>query len=347
MSGQGEETEESTEALPAAPGGPQKERPLIDLREVLEARRGKGAGLGVPEAILFLDYMDRKEERAYRRDQAEAKATAPSTPSSSPQIERLRTEFDGLKSSVADLVDRLKMREASTAQKDFADEIMKGVKNEVNPTIQALESRLKTIEEGLTVPPAEAATKTSDLAEATHTLRDAIDKLGEKAGAKALNLDDVDKILTIMDKLKVHIPKEASGEFDWRTTGITTAGEVASEFIKAYKEVSTSAAGTGELEPEAATPAKRNIIERQLLLYLQRKMKEGAVTFSPYEAAEEVGATPRQIMLALESLTQKGLWRPPKPSKGDKKHVPPKTEASRREEKIEGVIQEGEIFRPV
>ena len=208
------------------------------------------------------------------------------------------------------------------------------------PTIQALEQRVNTLTEIAKTAPAEGTeAKPSELAEATHALRDAIDTLGEKAGAKALSLDDVDKILGIMEKLKGHLP-ESPGEFDWRTTGITTAGEVATEFIKAYKEVAGSKEET--YAEEEAPSAKRNIIERQLLLYLQRKMKEGAATFNPYKAAEELGATPRQIMLALEALTQKGLWMPPTP-KGAKKRVP-KTKTP--EEKIEGVIEEGEIFRP-
>lgn len=334
------EGEGEGEVRPAAPAT-KEEKPLIDLGEILKSRRAQGQGLGVAEAILFLDYMDRKDERLYRREQGEKKSP---TPSPNPEVETLKGELTSLKSSVADLTQTLKMQTASKAQQEFANEIKTGVKNEIMPTIEGLEKTVNSlVEMGKTAPPGTEA-KTSELAEATHTLRDAIDKLGEKAGAKALSLDDVEKILGVMDKLRGQLPKEAQGEFDWRTTGITTAGEVATEFIKAWQEVQGGREET-YAEKETTPPGKKNIIERQLLLYLQRKMKEGAASFSPYDAAEELGATPRQVMSALESLTEKGLWMPPtEPTRGKKSE---QTKTQSTEETIAGVVEEGEVFRAV
>lgn len=186
-------------------------------------------------------------------------------------------------------------------------------------------------------------------------IRDELKAFGEKvvegagAGAGAGKQGDVgdvfDKAVILLDKITDVTKKYGGGgggEFDWKTTAIATGGEVATEFIRAWQEISGGKEGAGA-EQEVPT-AKRNIIERQLLLYLQRKMKEGAATFSPYDAAEELGATPRQIMAALEALTQKGLWAPPKTSKRGKKSAP--TKKTKPTPKVEGVIEEGEIFRP-
>lgn len=261
-----------------------------------------------------------KVERMEKRSEFEA------------QLAPIKQQLAGLGKQIEKLSEKPKTPEESEALK------------ELRGSIQAISDRFEKKEE--------RDAYAAELKGMRDDLKDFGEKVTEGAAAgRTGSVGDVfDQAVNLLDKI-TEITKKygggGEGEFDWRTTAITTGGEVATEFIRAYEKVS-GAKGEAAAEEEKAPTAKRNIIERQLLLYLQRKMKEGAATFSPYDAAEELGATPRQIMAALEGLTQKGLWAPPAAAPKGAKERGPKAKRKEKEppEEIEGVIEEGEIFRP-
>jgi hypothetical protein len=328
-----EEIEKPPEKGKAVTPPPEEERPAFDLMSLIKERGKRVEGLGVPEAILLMDYYDRRDDRLWRREQAQR---APS--SSSPETEALKKDLSDLKESVKTLMDTIQTMRQTEAQKAFADGIVKSINEQITPTIKALETRIASIEETQkATPPAATPQTPSELSEAIKGFTKAVDALGEKAGARALTLGDVDVLLGIIDKVKTTIPKsEVAGEFDWRTTGITTFGEIGKELISAYKEIE-SKRPREEIEAEKTTPEARKIIERQVYNHVMKLIAGGAKDLNIYETADALGLTPRQVYEAVETLKSKGYLRITAPSKvGGAK-------AGEAEKAFE---EEGEVIKP-
>jgi len=161
-----------------------------------------------------------------------------------------------------------------------------------------------------------------------------------KGGETSEKLKDyLDSLGAIMDKI-TEMGKgkgETSGEFDWRTAGISTFGEVATEAIRAYREIEAGKPpGEGKEEPGLSS----KIVERRVYNHAMKKIAEGQLTLNPYEAAEELGLTPTQVWRAVESLRERGALRAPAVGKGGRGE-------EKRERETEATPSEGEVFSEV
>jgi len=324
MTEQGEtQTAEKEPVVPRPPPSEEEkeEKRPFNLAELMRSRR-KGEGPGFWETLAYMDYQDRKEERAWRREERErATKNTPQT-SASPDVEALKKEVGDLKDTVSDLLETIRSQQQEKAQKEFVDGVVKSTTDKIMPELQAVKQKLEEYDQRL----AKGEPPEFSLEELKESLVDAIDRLGEKAGAGGKTLTDVvgdvDKLLGVVESIEKRIRKGEGGEVDYKTMAVSTVGEIGKELITAYKEIETSkSGGLGSAEvPPAETPAStmQTIIKRQVQNYLTQRMTAGAVTFNVAEAAKELGLTPGQIVWAYKELMKEGFFQVKVSSKGKK-----------------------------
>lgn len=147
------------------------------------------------------------------------------------------------------------------------------------------------------------------LQKSTDALRLAIEKLGGEGGEKEKLSGLLDTVTIIIEKMtnlsqKLGGKPETPGELDWRTVAMSTAGEVATEAIKAYRDVETGkAAGK---EDEGTQPLSGQVIERRVYNYAMKKIAAGELNVDPYKAADDLSLTPNQVWTAIENLRKRG-----------------------------------------
>jgi len=342
MTEQGEETEQ---VAPTAPRPAEKEesRPF-DLGELLRSRK-KGEGVGFWETLAYMDYQDRKEERAWRREQTERNTKNPPTPTSSPEVEGLKKEVSDLKETVSELLKAIRSRARDEAQEKFVAGVVKQTTDQIMPRLEDLSNRLEAFEKK--GEPAE----TSELTEIRDSLQGIVDQIGEKVGAKGMTLSDVEQLMGIIESIEKRFHKGGGegGEVDYKTTAVSTIGEIGKELITAYREIETSKSGGGGFEvPKEETPAStmQTIIKRQVQNYLTTRMKAGAVTFNVAEAAKELGLTPGQIVWAYKALMKEGFFQVKVSSKGKTKVRETETIGGETEIPISTETEEEQVFNP-
>ena len=218
------------------------------------------------------------------------------------QTSMLEKETERLKETIKTYEDRDK-RAAEFAP--LYDQIGK-----LNDTIGGLKEQIAGI--GSTTPP--DAKRTSDILELATSIKDGMEKMAENIGKGQLGLSEVDTLIATVEKLKGILPttKEES-ELSPTTMAISAASEVGREIIKEYGKIRRH-----EEEEDLSTgrkaPVKQRVIERQVLHYVNRALESGKGEIDAYVAAEELGCTPEEVLIAVESLTKKGLIRYEKPS---------------------------------
>lgn len=330
------------EAPMPPPRPPEEEAPIFDLKSLLSARKG-GQQPGFWEVLAYMDYMDRKEDRMWRRQQLERQPHN----SPSPEVQQLRDQVKMLTENVQNLMKQLQSQQQQQAQKEFVDNLTKGIIGQLSPKLENLEKRIGQIEQQASELRETQPEKASALENVAKELRQAVERLGEKAGASQLNLSDVDTLLNVLDRLQQKLPKTAStGEVDWRSVGISTVGEIGKELVGAFREIESSKRSGFQPTSQAQTPeaaSMQNVIKQQLKAYILRRMKAGATTMNVQQAAQELGLTPQQIVQAYKALADEGWFHVKIPKKETEK----KTETA--EEGIpeaSGYEESGQVFQP-
>lgn len=219
----------------------------------------------------------------------------------------VKQELGALRSEVGTLKDYLKQQQATERDKAIREETVKEIVAQFGPTVQALEAKITELQkQGSTSPQTITIPGLDDL---SSKLREAIDKLGERAGAKSLTLAEVEPILTLMDSLEKRMKKEPTGEFDWKTAAISTIGEIGKEAVTAAKDVMAARTPPSTLATPTPTPQSaemQGIIKRQVQNYILRRLNTGATTMNLQEAAQNLGLAVEQVAWAYQQLMQEG-----------------------------------------
>jgi len=164
------------------------------------------------------------------------------------------------------------------------------------------------------------------LAESMKGIRDDLKDLGEKfksGGGKGVSDvgDAFDQAVTLIDKItELTKTKGGAGEgdIDWRATAITTAGEIATETIKAARDI-MSGKGVEEEEEKPTETRKETvserIVDRKLLNYIRERVATGATQINSKTAAKDLNLTEEQVLESHARLEEKGLIVTPGESK--------------------------------
>jgi hypothetical protein len=222
----------------------------------------------------------------------------------------VKTEFADLKIQVANMTELISKQREEEKEKAFAENLFEQVNAKIMPALQSLQVQVNELAKQPPTP--SGPDRADELREISKEIKDAVDRMGEKAGAKQLTLADVDPLLTIITKIDEKFKKEPTGEFDWRVATISTLGETMKEGIAAYKEVQAAkaaGAGAAQGQPQSNAPANAEmaaIIRRQVQNYILGKLSTGAATMNIQDAARELGLTPEQVAWAYQTLTAEG-----------------------------------------
>ena len=332
---------EEVEVAPPPP--PPEEKPLFDLEDLLKARRGK-EGVGFWEVLAYLDYKDRREDREWRRREMERMNQSQSPPN--PEIEVLKTEVSELRKTVGDLLETIRSQQQQEAQKQFVEGVVKQTTDKIMPELQTVKQKLEEYDERL----ASGGKPPFSLEDLKETLKDSIDRIGEKVGAGGKTIpdlvSDIDKIMVLFDSIEKRV-KRGEGEVDYKTMAVSTVGEIGKELIGAYRDIATFPPSLEAPPPETPASTMQTIIKRQVQNYITQRMKTGAATMNVQQAAEELGLTSGQVVWAYQTLMKEGWFHVRVPTKGKRKvkesEVPPEEKAAPEEETFS---EEEQVFNP-
>lgn len=225
--------------------------------------------------------------------------------------EAFKSEMDGLKEQVSTLTELMSKQRADEHEKAFGESVVASVNATILPQLQSLQAQVDAIAKQ--PPPPTAPDRTEEMKDISNSLKEAVDKLGEKAGAKQLTLADVDPLLGIIDKVQEKFKKEPTGDMDWKAATVSTLGETLTEAVKAYREVevtkANALAGTAGGQPQVQPPQNaemQTVIKRQVQNYILQRLQTGAITMNIQEAARALGLTQEQVAWAYQTLMNEG-----------------------------------------
>jgi len=321
--------QEMNEMLKNLPNTPTTMRVKDTLGGMFAARAGRTMLERFPRVGGADPMMDRMEKLMDKympmimtmRMVAETMSAEPKQKTQQEIPETVKAELSGLKEDFASVREMLAKQTEEKKDRELAEGIIGQVDARLAPVMQGLQSLGSQVDELLKKPEHTTGPSTSqEIIEMRTDLKEAIDKLGEKAGAKQLTLADVDPILSIIDRLQAKFRKEPAGEFDWRTATVSTLGEIGKEAITAYKDVATvakSSQGTGTSQALPNTEMQA-VIRKQVQNYITQRIQTGAVTMNIEECARALALSPDQVGWAYQTLMDEG-WinvRIPKKTKG-------------------------------
>lgn len=145
-----------------------------------------------------------------------------------------------------------------------------------------------------------------------------------KGGGQSTDVGNVfDQAVTLMDKITEMSKKYGGGggdgDLDWRAAAITTTGEIATEAIKAARDIMS-----GEEEEEEAQkqikkePISQRIVDKKVLNYIREHAAAGATDINTKDAAKALKLNEKQVFDSYQRLEAKGLVTTP----GAKKENP-------------------------
>jgi hypothetical protein len=181
-----------------------------------------------------------------------------------------------------------------------------GLSKEVKQMLDAMNKRLDTLDQRY-----QTSQEIQSIRNEIATLKTSLEKSGKPSDVT----DVFDQAVKLIDKVNEVVKKAGGvgeGEFDWRAAAISSASEIATEAISAYKEI---AAAKPREEEQPKTMQKQpekvseQIVDRKLLSYIQGKLAQGAKEFLSTEAAQVLGVPEEEILKSFQRLKAKGILR--------------------------------------
>jgi len=181
-----------------------------------------------------------------------------------------------------------------------------GLSKEVKQMLDAMNKRLDTLDQRY-----QTSQEIQSIRNEIATLKTSLEKSGKPSDVT----DVFDQAVKLIDKVNEVVKKAGGvgeGEFDWRAAAISSASEIATEAISAYKEIAATKPReeeqpkTMQKQPEKVS---EQIVDRKLLSYIQGKLAQGAKEFLSTEAAQVLGVPEEEILKSFQRLKAKGILR--------------------------------------
>jgi hypothetical protein len=297
---------------------------------------------------ILADIMDRREDRREERMWKREQRMNPQSNKPNPEVEALKAEVSELRKAVFDLLETMRSEKQAEAQKQFVEGVVKQTTDKIMPELQYVKEKLAEYDKKIA---SGQRPDTSALLEIKETLKETMDKIGEKVGASGKTLSDVvsdvDKIMALFDSIEKRIKRgEGGGEVDYKTMAVSTIGEIGKELVSAYRDISSAKVAGQYSPPQPETPSAtmQNIIKRQVQNYILNRMQAGATTINTQQAAQELGLTPGQIAWAYQELMREGWFQQTgKKQTGKVKRTVPETG---KETETEVGEESDQVFEP-
>ncbi|GAI71832.1 unnamed protein product [marine sediment metagenome] len=117
------------------------------------------------------------------------------------------------------------------------------------------------------------------------------------------------------------------GDLDWRAAAISTTGEIATEAIKAARDIMSGQEEEEETQTQVKKePISQRIVDKKVLDYIRGRVAAGAADINTKDAAKALKLNQKQVFDSYQRLEAKGLVTTP----GAKAKEPPaKTDSSK------------------
>jgi hypothetical protein len=222
----------------------------------------------------------------------------------------------------------LKEQQDDQKQRQHDEQLINTINANVNPQIVALSSQVEGLTAAMAAKTNEPAPRTEPTAEMASITRQ-LDELKtglaikEKSG---LNLQDVNTVMETIEKIEQRIKKDVPpGEFDWKSTALSTAGEIGKEVVTAFREMQQNKVPQyGPPAPSGAAPTSaantKSVAKQKLQSYILQNLSKGIAELRMDEAQRDLRLTAQEIVEAYNELVSEG-WIKGKPD-GNKPGTP-------------------------
>lgn len=222
--------------------------------------------------------------------------------------EEVKAELESMRAQLEETQSLLRQQTEDRDRKEFAD----GIIGRVTPQIEALQTQVENLTAALQAkanePPPQPQGPTQEMLNISKQIDDLKDRLAEKEKS-GLNLNDLETVMTTIESLEKRVRKDVpAGEFDWKSTTISTLGEIGREAVDVFKEISLSKNQQmpGQFQQSTSAPDMRQIAKQKVQNYIFQNLQKGIKTLQMDEAQRILGLTQEQIFYAYNELKAEG-----------------------------------------
>jgi len=232
----------------------------------------------------------------------------------------VKEKMDNMEKQLMETQALLREQAEEKRQREHDEHLIASVNASFTPQIAGLQQQLENVASALAAKQAEPPPTQQPNAEMVAITREieAL-KLGivqkEKTG---LNLTDLETVMTTIESIEKRIKREVpAGEFDWKSTTISTLGEIGKEVVGALKENQNfknqqyTPASPGSMGPPSADNRKQ-IAKQKLQSYIMKNLAKGVGELRVDEAQRDLQLAPQEILDAYNELVKEG-WIKGKP----------------------------------
>jgi hypothetical protein len=205
-------------------------------------------------------------------------------------------------------------------RKEDHDELISTMQANINPQIDALRNQVEQLTATLTAKELETKAEPAqiqEIREIERTVKEAIEKLGQKEASKNLSLGDLDTFLGTLETLEKRLKKEPMGEFDWKSATVSTLGEIGKEAVGIFRDIKSAQPQQPQTQmqpaPTESTQQRHQVAKRQVQNYIMQKIDQGATKLNVNEPANTLGLTLQEVNSVYQELVTEGWIKPRTP----------------------------------
>lgn len=259
-------------------------RMAMSMRMMDKIFSGGGESTSNPEVAALKEQVKILQEQLKKEEEAKA----------------IESKLAPIREQLSSIAHRLDM--LATQPPRRSEEGESSLSKEVRQMLDAMSKRLDALDQRY-----QTSQEIQSIRNEIATLKTSLEK-----GGKPSDVTEVfDQATKLIDKVNEVVKKAGGfeGEFDWRAAAISSASEIATEAISAYRDIATSKPQQEETKTQAKGKVSDEIVERKLLSYLQQRLAQGATDFNSLEAARTLGVSESDILNAFARLKRKGILK--------------------------------------
>lgn len=266
--------------------------------------------------IIAMNTMARMSNMGAEPNQQQ-QATRPAAAELPPEY---KEKMDNMEKQLMETQNLLREQAEEKKQKEHDERLIASVSASFTPQITSLQQTVESLTSSMAAKSAEPPPRQETSAEMIAITRD-IEGLKaslvqkEKTG---LNLTDLETVMTTIESIEKRIRRDVpAGEFDWKSTTISTLGEIGKEVVGALKEnqqIRTqqyAQAPPGNMGPPT-TDNRKQIAKQKLQSYILQNLSKGLGELRMDEAQRDLNLQPQEILEAYNELVKEG-WIKGKP----------------------------------
>ena len=252
-----------------------------------------------------------------------------------------KEKMDNMEKQLMETQNLLRANEEEKRQRERDERLIATVTASVNPQIASLQQQVSEVTAALqskTNEPPPRQEQSSEMAAITREIEGLKNSLTQKEKT-GLNLTDIETVMTTIESIEKRIKREVpAGEFDWKSTTISTLGEIGKEVVTAFKENNAMRTQQYTQAPQGAVgpPGGDNrklVAKGKLQGYIMQNLAKGMAELRMDEAQRDLHLAPQEILEAYNDLVAEG-WIKGKPDgkPGQPQNQPPQQQPAQTQQ---------------